>query len=82
MQNAPVHRFRSLDSLRGLACLIVVLHHVGLSVPEALRTGFVAAVADVLSMGARFAVLLFFVLSGFVLALPYVHPFFPTARLK
>jgi len=51
--------------------MIVVLHHVGLSVPEGLRTDFVGSLTDLLAAAARFAVLLFFVLSGFVLALPY-----------
>ncbi|MDP9126705.1 MAG: acyltransferase [Pseudomonadota bacterium] len=71
MTDTAIHRFKSLDSLRGLACLIVVLHHLGLSVPETFRTRFVEDLADLFSAGARFAVLLFFVLSGFVLALPY-----------
>jgi peptidoglycan/LPS O-acetylase OafA/YrhL len=70
MQGAPGHRFRSLDSLRGIAAVIVVLHHLMLAVPEASQGHF--RLLDLpLSLGGRFAVMLFFVLSGFVLALPY-----------
>ena len=70
MQIAPNHRFRSLDALRGLAALVVVVHHVMLSLPDGIRgqLGFIEVASG---MGGRFAVMLFFVLSGFVLALPY-----------
>ena len=70
MQIAPSHRFRSLDAFRGLAALIVVVHHVMLAVPEGLR-GPLGFMESPLGMGGRFAVMLFFVLSGFVLSLPY-----------
>ena len=70
MPIAPSHRFRSLDAFRGLAALIVVVHHVMLSVPEGLR-GPLGFMESPLGMGGRFAVMLFFVLSGFVLSLPY-----------
>src|ERR1022692_2357744 len=70
MQIAPNHRFRVLDALRGLAALVVVVHHVMLSLPDGIRgqLGFIEVASG---MGGRFAVMLFFVLSGFVLALPY-----------
>jgi peptidoglycan/LPS O-acetylase OafA/YrhL len=70
MQTAPSHRFRSLDAFRGIAALIVVAHHVMLSLPDGIR-GRLDFIESPLGMGGRFAVMLFFVLSGFVLSLPY-----------
>ena len=66
-------RFRSLDSLRGLAALAVVFHHCLLTLPASAygRGGvpwlFAATPLRLLVDGPG-AVLLFFVLSGFVLA--------------
>ena len=70
MQAAPTHRFRSLDSFRGLAALVVVVHHVILSLPDGIR-GQLDFIEFPLGMAGRFAVMLFFALSGFVLSLPY-----------
>jgi peptidoglycan/LPS O-acetylase OafA/YrhL len=70
MQTVTNHRFRSLDAFRGLAALVVVVHHVMLSLPDGVRHQF-APIESALGMGARCAVMLFFVLSGFVLSLPY-----------
>jgi peptidoglycan/LPS O-acetylase OafA/YrhL len=70
MQTPPGHRFRSLDSLRGIAALIVVVHHLALVLPQATQDEF-AAITLPLVLSGRFAVMVFFVLSGFVLALPY-----------
>ena len=66
-------RFRSLDSLRGLAALAVVFHHCLLTLPaSAFGRGEIAwwfAVTPLrLLLDGPGAVLLFFVLSGFVLA--------------
>ena len=66
-------RFRSLDSLRGLAALAVVFHHCLLTLPASAysRDGFAWMFTftplRLLADGPG-AVLLFFVLSGFVLA--------------
>jgi peptidoglycan/LPS O-acetylase OafA/YrhL len=63
-----------LDALRGLAALMVVLHHLGvLWQTETQPTS--AAIRAVMSLVFPFgtnAVMLFFVLSGFVLSLPAV----------
>lgn len=72
-------RLSSLDALRGLAAAVVVLHHVALTSPplEAAYSGRAtgwAAVAAYTPLHALWAggeaVLVFFVLSGLVLALP------------
>ncbi|MFC7474213.1 acyltransferase family protein [Dankookia sp. GCM10030260] len=70
-------RVRVLDSLRGLAAFMVVLYHAWQTLPPGpladgirqalLFTPFKSAV------GARPAVILFFVLSGYVLALALTH---------
>ena len=70
MQIAPNHRFRSLDALRGLAALTVVVLHLIMSLPDGIR-GQLSFIELPFEMGGRFAVMLFFVLSGFVLSLPY-----------
>lgn len=71
---APTARLVELDSLRGLAALMVVLHHLRvLWETETQPTS--AAVRATMSLVAPFgtnAVMLFFVLSGFVLSLPAV----------
>ena len=74
--DAPVRQVRyvELDSLRGLAALIVVLHHV-LYLWETDTQPASAACRFFLDLINPFgfeAVILFFVLSGFVLSLPAV----------
>ncbi len=69
-QQAPARRFHELDSLRGLAALTVVFHHFSrICSPQVLhvldRTPLRLLVAG------HQAVILFFLLSGFVLTLPY-----------
>ena len=65
------HRFVEFDSLRGLAAGTVVLHHIlrlweGSRVEQWVRASPAAVVVN-----GSAAVVLFFVLSGFVLTLPY-----------
>jgi peptidoglycan/LPS O-acetylase OafA/YrhL len=69
-QQTPARRFHELDSLRGLAALTVVFHHFSrICSPRVLhvldRTPLRLLVAG------HQAVILFFLLSGFVLTLPY-----------
>jgi peptidoglycan/LPS O-acetylase OafA/YrhL len=77
------NRFRSLDGLRGVAALIVVFHHALLTLPAAANLSAIPAVGSTiwwleftplkfLTAGNE-AVLIFFVLSGFVLVLPVLR---------
>lgn len=81
---APGQRLGSLDGLRGVAALVVVFHHLALMtpwLPNSLWPQRDSATISVLWRGVTFplhlvlsagleAVFVFFVLSGFVLALP------------
>lgn len=67
-------RYFELDSLRGLAALMVVLHHLGVlwdTETQPASAAVRAAMSLVFPFGNN-AVILFFVLSGFVLSLPAV----------
>jgi peptidoglycan/LPS O-acetylase OafA/YrhL len=67
---APAPRFRELDSLRGLAAITVVFHHFSrLCSPQAVHV-LDRTPLRLLAAGHQ-AVILFFLLSGFVLTLPY-----------
>lgn len=77
----PTRRFAALDGLRGIAALVVLIHHALMSVPRLAdattasenSSGFVWAMVNTplsLAWGGFEAVLVFFVLSGFVLVLP------------
>jgi peptidoglycan/LPS O-acetylase OafA/YrhL len=73
MKVARGERFPELDSLRGLAAVVVVLHHFKLMFYRgALTTGLPSLIAYPFTAGHE-AVTLFFVLSGFVLSLPYLR---------
>lgn len=67
-------RFNQLDSLRGLAALTVLLHHLLLAMPQ--KNAFTTALEVTparLFVNGHGAVILFFLLSGFVLSLPVLN---------
>ena len=66
-------RFYELDSLRGLAATIVLFDHFDYLLPPSLHATIEHSPFKVLVNGHQ-AVVLFFVLSGFVLTLPYSRP--------
>ncbi|WP_406857036.1 acyltransferase [Alsobacter sp. KACC 23698] len=63
-------RYKQLDSLRGVAALVVVLGHLYLTVNDDGVSGLFRTPLSPFVTGPA-AVVLFFVLSGFVLSLPY-----------
>jgi len=63
-------RFYELDSLRGVAALTVVLHHFSRLCPPGFIHLLIRTPLRLLIAGHQ-AVILFFLLSGFVLTLPY-----------
>ncbi|WP_353063953.1 acyltransferase [Tunturibacter psychrotolerans] len=63
-------RFHELDSLRGIAALTVVLHHFSRILPDKVFHLLIRTPLRLLVAGHQ-AVILFFLLSGFVLTLPY-----------
>ncbi len=73
-QEASRERFHFLDGLRGIASLLVVLHH---SVSGAIGGGLINAgypyLGNLLIYFTQSGVVLFFVLSGVVLLRPYVR---------
>lgn len=64
-------RLDQLDSIRGLASLTVVFHHLVLAYPV-LPAIFSYSPARIIVSGPQ-AVILFFILSGFVLSLPFLN---------
>ncbi len=67
---AEPRRFYELDSLRGVAALTVVFHHFSRICPERITHVLIRTPLRLLIAGHQ-AVILFFLLSGFVLTLPY-----------
>jgi peptidoglycan/LPS O-acetylase OafA/YrhL len=67
---AESRRFYELDSLRGLAALTVVFHHFSRLCSPRVQGYFFHTPLRLLIAGHQ-AVILFFLLSGFVLTLPY-----------
>ncbi len=63
MKGKPKPYFNNLDGLRGIAMILVVLHHCPL--------GF--DVLDILTRNARFGVDLFFIISGFLICTLFLH---------
>ena len=70
------HRYEELDSLRGVAAMVVVFYHVSLYWNPPYPAAWTRAVQSPLGLLASGpdAVLLFFLMSGFVLFLPYLRP--------
>jgi peptidoglycan/LPS O-acetylase OafA/YrhL len=78
----PTQRLTALDGLRGIAALVVVVHHASLTWPalyaqyrgpnHASKTFWLAYSPLHLLWAGREAVTVFFILSGFVLVLPYL----------
>jgi peptidoglycan/LPS O-acetylase OafA/YrhL len=66
-------RYEELDSLRGLAAFAVMLSHFMLIIPASKITQLIEFGPTRLLVAGSEAVMLFFVLSGFVLSLPYHH---------
>lgn len=76
-------RYDQLDSMRGLASLTVFFHHLLLAYPV-LPVVFSYSPARIL-VGGHQAVILFFILSGFCLALPFLKgsaPAYPGYLIK
>jgi peptidoglycan/LPS O-acetylase OafA/YrhL len=75
-QSNKPDRLPSLDVLRGIAAFIVLLGHLFLMYPEALRleipTWLRISVLRILVNGHA-SVILFFVLSGYVLSIPFLN---------
>jgi peptidoglycan/LPS O-acetylase OafA/YrhL len=67
---AASFRFYELDSLRGLAAITVVFHHFSRICPESFTHLLIRTPLRLLIAGHQ-AVILFFLLSGFVLTQPY-----------
>jgi peptidoglycan/LPS O-acetylase OafA/YrhL len=68
------HRFHELDSMRGLAALIVVFYHFRLMwLFSETQTLNVRTVLLYPLFAGRESVILFFLLSGFVLSIPYLR---------
>jgi peptidoglycan/LPS O-acetylase OafA/YrhL len=76
LQNAKDEgrRFHELDSMRGLAAIIVLFHHfIHMFYPALLTgTGLVSVLIYPL-IGGHESVMFFFLLSGFVLSLPFLR---------
>jgi len=71
--NSSHHRFRQLDSLRGIAALAVYFsHYIGI-LPHRLTPHIISVTPVGMLFNGYAAVMFFFVLSGFVLSLPYVN---------
>ncbi|KPV57192.1 hypothetical protein QJ48_23495 [Paenibacillus sp. A3] len=67
-------RFKQLDSLRGLAALTVLFHHLLLAMPQKNAFTTILEVTPArLFINGHGAVILFFLLSGFVLSLPVLN---------
>jgi hypothetical protein len=72
----PARRLTSLDAVRGIASFAVILCHCNAILPEAVQSQLGASIWSrpiaLVTNGAA-SVIIFFVLSGYVLALPFFH---------
>ena len=79
-EGAPPRRYAQLDALRGIAALVVVLGHMARFINDDGKTGLFLTPLSPYVTGHQ-AVIVFFVLSGFVLSLPYLsgssQPYLP-----
>lgn len=76
MQAGKVDRLIALDAIRGIASLIVVTSHLFLMLPENIRHDlpmWLRLSPLRLLINGHGSVILFFVLSGYVLAIPFLH---------
>jgi peptidoglycan/LPS O-acetylase OafA/YrhL len=69
-------RYKELDSLRGIAAIFVFLFHIVMVLPDHWREGLLWKVLNLspfhLLFTGKIHVIFFFVLSGFVLSLPFL----------
>jgi hypothetical protein len=85
---APRMRLTSLDAVRGIASFSVVLCHCWAAIPDAARTSLSSSMwSPLLGLftNGDAAVIIFFVLSGYVIALPFfrgTQPSYPRYLLK
>ncbi|MDX2028948.1 MAG: acyltransferase [Alphaproteobacteria bacterium] len=87
VKNAFSGRIEALDSLRGIAALVVVFSHCYLTWPEELRwqLNWIRYTPLRLFINGHASVIIFFVLSGYVLALPFLRgkqPDYPHYLIK
>jgi peptidoglycan/LPS O-acetylase OafA/YrhL len=84
----PARRLTSLDAVRGIAFFVFILSHCYLTIPDAPRSAFEGSLWSRplrLLHNGNAAVIIFFVLSGYVLALPFfrgTQPSYPRYLLK
>lgn len=72
--SSSAQRLTSLDAVRGIAACAVILSHCYLTIPETARAAIDASLWSIplrILHNGRAAVIIFFALSGYVLALPY-----------
>lgn len=67
---AKIKRFEQLDSIRGLAALSVFASHISIFIPKFIFEDYKNTPFHFFWLGHE-SVILFFILSGFVLSLPY-----------
>ena len=75
IKNTISHRFQQLDSLRGIAALCVFISHYLLAFNIDVHSSWIFRFTPLgILLNGRAAVIFFFVLSGFVLTLPFLNP--------